>query len=114
MRRLARWSSVPALIIAAGLIACSPADRREIRERAVTAGAKAEATLEDAAVTTAIKSKLLADQTVSGMKIDVDTRDGVVTLTGQVASAAAKEHAIAIAQLTEGVRRVEDRLTVSP
>lgn len=48
------------------------------------------------------------------MKIDVDTRDGVVTLTGQVASAVAKEHAIAIAQLTEGVRRVEDRLTVSP
>lgn len=63
--RLARWSSVPALTIAAGLIACSPADRREIRERAVTAGAKAEATLEDAALTTAIKSKLLADQTVS-------------------------------------------------
>ena len=36
----------------------------------------------DAAITSAVKAKFLADTTVSGLKIDVDTKDGVVTLTG--------------------------------
>ena len=93
--------------------ACSPAEQRGVREEAAAAGAKAEARVEDGMVTAAVKAKLLADQTVSGMRIDVDTRDGVVTLTGTVAHAAARTRANELARSTEGAHRVEDRLTVA-
>ena len=100
-------------LVTAAALGCSPAERQEARDEVGTAGAKAEARIEDGTVTAAVKAKLLADQTVSGMRIDVDTRDGVVTLTGTVASAAAKTRANELARSTEGARRVEDKLTVA-
>src|SRR6185436_382637 len=42
----------------------------------------------DASITAAVKTKLLGDPKVGGLKIDVDTKDNVVTLTGIVKSAA--------------------------
>jgi osmotically-inducible protein OsmY len=68
--------------------------------------------LTDPAVTASVKGKLLADPQVGGLKIDVDTRDGMVTLTGTVSSQAEKDEALRIARDTAGVRNVEDRLTV--
>jgi osmotically-inducible protein OsmY len=67
----------------------------------------------DPGVTTAVKSKLVADDTVKAYQIDVDTRDRVVTLSGTVETAAAKEHAVMIARQTEGVRDVVDHITVN-
>ena len=52
----------------------------------------------DAAITAAVKTKLLADTKVGGLKIDVDTKDHVVTLTGQVHSAAERAEAVRLAQ----------------
>ena len=101
-------------IFISGSLACTPAERREAQDEAATAGAKAEARVEDSTVTAAVKAKLLADPTVSGMRIDVDTRDGVVTLTGTVANAAAKARANELARSTTGAVRVEDKLTVAP
>jgi hyperosmotically inducible protein len=66
----------------------------------------------DPGVTAAVKTKLLADTRVSGLAIDVDTRDGVVTLTGQLPNAAAKTAALEIARGTENVKSVVDRLTI--
>ena len=66
----------------------------------------------DAAITSAVKTKFLADTKVSGMKIDVDTTGGVVTLTGTVASAAEKAEAIRLAKTTSGVKSVVDKLTI--
>jgi hyperosmotically inducible protein len=66
----------------------------------------------DAGITTAVKTKMLGDTTVAGLKIDVDTKDGVVTLTGNVASAAEKARAVEIARETSGVKSVSDRLKV--
>ena len=66
----------------------------------------------DAAVTAAVKSKMLVDTTVGGLQVDVDTRDGVVTLTGTVASAAERDRAIALARDTDGVLKVQDQLVV--
>lgn len=68
----------------------------------------------DPGVTTAVKSKLAADDTVKAYQIDVDTADGVVTLSGAVQTEAAKDRAIQLARETDGVTRVEDRLTVDP
>ena len=68
----------------------------------------------DPGLTTAVKSKLAADDTVKAYKIDVDTKDAVVTLNGAVDSAAAKRRAVELARGTEGVRDVVDQMTVTP
>jgi hyperosmotically inducible protein len=66
----------------------------------------------DAGITTAVKTKMLADATVSGLKIDVDTTDGVVSLTGDVASTVEKRRALEIARETDGVKSVKDQLKI--
>ena len=68
----------------------------------------------DPGLTTAVKSKLAADDTVKSYRIDVDTKDAVVTLNGAVDTAAARARAVELARTTEGVRDVVDRLTVTP
>jgi osmotically-inducible protein OsmY len=67
----------------------------------------------DATVTAAVKSKMILDSTVSSLQIDVDTEGGVVTLTGNVANAGVRDRAVAIARSTEGVKGVQDRLTIN-
>ncbi len=67
----------------------------------------------DPGISTAVKTKLAADDTVKAYQIDVDTQGGVVTLTGTVPTAAARDRAIEVARGTDGVTRVEDRLTVN-
>jgi len=68
--------------------------------------------LSDASLTATVKSKLLADRDTSGLRIDVDTKDKVVTLSGKVKSQAEKSQAVQIARNTEGVRSVNDKLTI--
>jgi hyperosmotically inducible protein len=68
----------------------------------------------DPGVTTAVKTKLAADDTVKAYKIDVDTKDGIVTLAGNVDTAEAKARAVEVARNTKGVVSVTDQLTVSP
>jgi hyperosmotically inducible protein len=66
--------------------------------------------VDDAGITMRVKARLLDDPVVKGLQIDVDTRDGVVFLTGSVASAGEREQAIQLAETTEGVRNVEANL----
>jgi osmotically-inducible protein OsmY len=68
----------------------------------------------DASITSAVKTKLLGDPLVGGLKIDVDTKDNVVTLTGMVKSAAEKAEAVRLAKNTTGVKSVVDKLTIQP
>ena len=67
----------------------------------------------DAGITTNVKTKLAADDTVKAYQIDVDTANGVVTLTGTVENTAAKDMAVAITRQTDGVTDVVDRITVN-
>ena len=67
----------------------------------------------DAALTAAVKTKLLADPKVGGLKIDVDTKNGMVTLTGTVKSQAEKDEALRLARETENVKNVADQITVA-
>jgi len=99
---------------------------REIREESREAGDAANelgrdageaadrtgAVMTDAAVTSAVKTKFLADTAVSGLKIDVDTRDGMVTLGGMVPTKAEADRAVAIARDTSGVRSVTNNLRI--
>ena len=68
----------------------------------------------DAGITTAVKSKLAADDTVKAYQVDVDTNNKVVTLRGDVETATQKEHAVTIARNTSGVTDVIDQLRVNP
>ena len=67
----------------------------------------------DAGITTKVKTQFAADDTVKAYQIDVTTREGVVTLEGDVDTAAARMQAVQIARSTEGVRDVIDQLRVS-
>ena len=66
--------------------------------------------IDDAGITMRVKARLLKDPVVSGMQIDVDTRDGVVFLTGTVNGEAGRKQAVELARTTEGVKNVEANL----
>ncbi|WP_336818385.1 molecular chaperone OsmY [Cedecea sp. MMO-103] len=66
----------------------------------------------DAATTSEIKAKLLADSIVPSHHIKVETTDGVVQLSGEVKSAAQSEKAESIAKAVEGVKSVKNDLKV--
>jgi hyperosmotically inducible protein len=68
----------------------------------------------DPGITTAVKTNLAADDTVKAYKIDVDTKNATVTLTGSVDSTAAKTRAVEIARATKGVTDVVDQISVAP
>src|SRR5262245_48306161 len=66
----------------------------------------------DSAITAIVKSKLAVDNETSSANINVDTKGGVVTLTGVATTQANKEQAERIAMNTEGVTRVINNITV--
>lgn len=68
----------------------------------------------DANTTARVKSRLLWNAETQGLQINVDTRDGVVSLEGRVASGAEADLAAQIARNTSGVRDVKSRLEVDP
>lgn len=86
---------------------------RDARDRAGEAIDRTGAAMADAAVTTAVKSKLLADAMVAGLTIDVDTSDGVVTLNGRVKTKAESDRAVMLARQTEGAKRVVNNLEIA-
>lgn len=82
---------------------------------AIAEGAdKAAQATGDAAVTAKVKAMLIADPEVGALKIEVDTVDGKVTLTGSAESAYQKKEAGKLAQHTEGVKSVSNLIVVVP
>jgi hyperosmotically inducible periplasmic protein len=72
----------------------------------------AGATVDDAAVTTRVKSALIMAPDLQGLSIDVDTTNNVVTLSGTVASDSLREQAEQLTRGVDGVREVRNDLTV--
>ena len=72
----------------------------------------ASATVTDASITAAVKMKMADDPSVSGMKINVDTTDGNVTLSGTVKDQAETDQAVQIAKSVDGVKSVESKLSL--
>ena len=66
----------------------------------------------DTWITTKVKSDLLATKDVSGSEIKVDTKDGVVTLTGNVETQAEADRAKSVAASIKGVTSVDSQITV--
>ena len=64
--------------------------------------------LSDSWITMKIHSLFVPDDALEGSDIDVETRSGVVTLTGTVANEAGRKRAVEIARTTDGVKSVND------
>ena len=71
-------------------------------------------TIDDATITTRVKTSLLNDPDVGGLRIDVDTFKGVVTLSGSVKTKAEEAKAVALARKIDGVADVKSTLQVQP
>lgn len=83
-------------------------------QAAKSAASNAATVLDDTAVTTKVKAALAADPNLSALLISVDTKDGVVTLSGgPVKTAADVDHAAKLTQAVEGVKSVVNELKAS-
>jgi hyperosmotically inducible periplasmic protein len=69
--------------------------------------------VDDATTTAAVKAKLVGNSNTKGLQIDVDTRDDVVTLSGEVSSAEVSQLAEQIARNTGDVKDVRNQLVVA-
>ena len=141
--RASRWTVfAAAAALAAGLSACNKAEEPTAGQRLDSAINKTEqaaqdakqkmesaaqeagqpprnatpdaaALMDDAGITTKVNAGLAQDPDLSAIKIDVDTRAGVVTLNGPVKSEQARDRASQIAQAVPGVTSVVNNLTIS-
>lgn len=78
-----------------------------------TTGRTAGQTVDDATITSEIKGKLIKDERLGALKIDVDSYKGNVTLAGQVPDRQAEQQVIRLAQGTGGVKSVRSNLLVA-
>ena len=67
---------------------------------------------DDVTILTLIKTRLLRDEEVRGLRINVDVNKGVVTLSGKVRSEAERLRAVEVAAGIPSVVRVVDNLLV--
>jgi hyperosmotically inducible protein len=131
-----RWPVLTALVLTAALGACSrhqdddltagqrldgaiadaketaretQADAKQAVSEAETSAARAST---DMAITAKVNAALAVDDKLKATQINVDTRDGQVTLTGQAPDANSRERATTLASAVDGVKQVNNQLVV--
>jgi osmotically-inducible protein OsmY len=81
----------------------------------VSAPAQAQVSaVKDAWLVMKVHSEFVNEDVLNGSNIDVDVKNGVVTLQGTVPSEAARARAIALAKNNDGVKGVTDQLKIGP
>ena len=75
-------------------------------------GRTAGRNIDDLTITASVKARLVADKLSNLTRIDVDTVNGVVSLTGLVESEFEKRRAEDIASLVDGVEKIMNDLQV--
>jgi len=68
--------------------------------------------VDDVAITSKVKAELLESKRVDGLDVNVDSKNGRVTLRGWASSAAEAQTAGAIARDVEGVKSVDNQLEI--
>lgn len=81
---------------------------RAVRDRLAVADVS-----RDALTTAKVKAALLRDPTVSGLRVNVKTVDGIVVLTGRVANREEAERARTVARSVDGVAEVRDEFVIA-
>jgi len=69
-------------------------------------------TIDDSYITGAVKTQLASDKMVSLTRVEVETNNGVVYLTGQVQTAEQRSHIGSLTSQVKGVKRVVNNLQV--
>ncbi len=100
MRRTVRVLAV-VLALAAAVSGCRSAT-----------GKTAGQTVDDATITAAVKSKLVADRAANLTRVDVDTNNGTVYLNGTVENPEQRARAEQLAWQASGVKNVVNNLQV--
>jgi hyperosmotically inducible protein len=75
-------------------------------------GKSAGQNVDDATITAQVKTKLAAEKPATLTKVDVDTNQGTVYLTGNVENATVKARATELARQVAGVRDVVNNLKI--
>ena len=70
--------------------------------------------VDDTAITTAVKAKMIEDKTVAASSISVETLNGTVQLSGFAKSAAEKMQAENIARGVKNVKSVRNDIVIRP
>jgi osmotically-inducible protein OsmY len=96
-------------------VASAVAGVREVRNSIVVAvRPPVSQRIADGVTTCRIKAALIDDKDVSSNQINVETRAGVVQLSGFVLNEKRRERAAFVASRVEGVQRVENALVIKP
>ena len=117
MKMLSTMAVISLLIFS---LACDRTDNANNANRPANANANANVNVardtgtSDSWITAKLKLALLADGRVSGFATDVDTKDGVVTLSGKVDEQANKAAAEEVAKGISGVKSVNNQIQVVP
>jgi hyperosmotically inducible protein len=79
-----------------------------------SANASQVGAIKDAWLVMKVHSEMVDEDVLGGSNIDVDVKDGVVTLQGTVPSEAARARALEVARKNDGVKNVVDQLKIAP
>jgi hyperosmotically inducible periplasmic protein len=93
-------------------VASAKAEMKDAQQATKDAAAQAGAAAKDATITTRINVVLVADDQLKALKINVDTKDGKVVLTGTAPDAGSRDRATGLVKAVDGVVDVDNRLTV--
>jgi osmotically-inducible protein OsmY len=102
------------VFIAAVLIGNGATLRAQVPEPVEKAGKKIGTTVTDSWIKMKIYTSFAPEKTLDDSDIDVDIKNGAVTLNGTVVTAAGRERAVAIAKGTDGVKGVTNNLRIAP
>ena len=103
---------VSALGLAGALSTVPTSASAQVKEKTEHVAKKTTGVISDSAITTEVKTKLLAAKGVPGSKIEVDTTNGTVTLNGVVPTRTARAKAVRITRGSKGVKHVVDHMTI--
>lgn len=70
--------------------------------------------INDKVINDIVENEIASDEIVPRNKITVETKDGVITLTGVVSNILAKERPVKIAETVKGVKAIVNRIKVVP
>lgn len=84
----------------------------EVVDRIEAGAGRAGAALAEGRLTAKIRSKIALDDTLDSAELDVETEGSVVTVSGEVRTAAQRDRAIQLARETDGVTSVVNRISL--
>lgn len=84
----------------------------DLKDAAKETGSAVASIVDGTAITAGVHAGLIKDEKLRGLQIHVATKDGVVSLSGEVPNQGAKDRAGEIAKAVPGVRSVQNELTL--